>query len=282
VFSGIPGLYAKQLDGGGLAANDNLPRGPVYLCFPAFPDLMGIVIIAINYRERICMNHCPTQLHKITAAMKQKSAPLTLEELSAALNLHVHFLEKLGLRDPKHTLSCNLEVPYLDEDGCLPENGLVQGLGSFGSLEEDESHFSERGPNIPYGMWRLDKIRNHGWVLLVKHELDCWILWSHGIPALGIPDTIDWCGTWRKHLEGLEIFVWDEGTLLDPVSATNFLGTLKIMRGPIDQDELIKAHFKGQDLRAQINDLKDQAIPSMDCLGKMKTTGSLVVSKPNS
>ena len=55
-------------------------------------------------------------------------------------------------------------------------------------------------------MWRMDKIRRCGWVLLVKHEVDCWILWNYGIPALGIPDSIDWSGEWRAHLEGLEVW----------------------------------------------------------------------------
>jgi putative DNA primase/helicase len=39
-----------------------------------------------------------------------------------------------------------------------------------------------------YGLWRLEKIRRVGWVVLVEGESDTQTLWIHGIPALGIPE----------------------------------------------------------------------------------------------
>ena len=189
----------------------------------------------------------------------------TLERLSQFLNLRVEFLEDLGLRDFRYSLSGSLEVPYLDVDGCLAENDLVTNLDFFYLSGGKRPSPSPSGPRIPYGMWRMDKIRRCGWVLLVKHEVDCWILWNHGIPALGIPDNIDWSGEWRAHLEGLEILVWDEDTLADPLSAAVALGTLKLMRGSEALGKLRTVHLKGQNLFALINALKAQATSFMTC-----------------
>jgi len=38
-----------------------------------------------------------------------------------------------------------------------------------------------------YGLDRLNEIKKLRWVLLVEGESDCWTLWSHPLPALGIP-----------------------------------------------------------------------------------------------
>jgi hypothetical protein len=190
----------------------------------------------------------------------------TLEGLSRFLNLSVDFLEDLGLRDFRYSLSGILEVPYLDVDGCLAEDGLITNPGFFNFPGGKRPSPSPSGPRIPYGMWRMDKISRCGWVLLVKHEVDCWILWNQGIPAVGIPDHIDWSGEWSAHLEGLEVLVWDEDTLADPFSAAMALGTLKLMRGSEALGELLTAHLKGQNLFTLINALKAQATSLMACL----------------
>jgi len=56
-----------------------------------------------------------------------------------------------------------------------------------------------------YGLWRLDKAQQAGFVVLVEGESDCHTLWYHNIPALGIPGAT----TWRDerdavYLDGIE------------------------------------------------------------------------------
>ena len=43
------------------------------------------------------------------------------------------------------------------------------------------------GPLVPYGLDRLKTARQAGSIVLVEGESDCWTLWHHGFPALGIP-----------------------------------------------------------------------------------------------
>jgi hypothetical protein len=55
-----------------------------------------------------------------------------------------------------------------------------------------------------YGMWRLEKIRRAGWVVLVEGESDTQTLWYHDIPALGIPGVDTWKKEWADYLDGIE------------------------------------------------------------------------------
>src|SRR5262249_5418046 len=42
-------------------------------------------------------------------------------------------------------------------------------------------------PLAPYGLWKLDEARKAAFLLVVEGESDCWALWHHGLPALGLP-----------------------------------------------------------------------------------------------
>ena len=55
-----------------------------------------------------------------------------------------------------------------------------------------------------YGLWRLEKIRKAGYVVLVEGESDAQTLWYHKLPALGISGASDWKSEWSSHLEGVE------------------------------------------------------------------------------
>ena len=43
------------------------------------------------------------------------------------------------------------------------------------------------GTIVPYGLGRLEEARKAGYLVLVEGESDCWTLWYHGFPALGLP-----------------------------------------------------------------------------------------------
>jgi putative DNA primase/helicase len=44
-----------------------------------------------------------------------------------------------------------------------------------------------QGDIVPYGLWKLADGRQADFIILVEGESDCWSLWYHGFPALGIP-----------------------------------------------------------------------------------------------
>jgi hypothetical protein len=43
------------------------------------------------------------------------------------------------------------------------------------------------GEIVPYGLERLEEARKAGYLVLVEGESDCWTLWYHHVPALGLP-----------------------------------------------------------------------------------------------
>jgi hypothetical protein len=58
---------------------------------------------------------------------------------------------------------------------------------------------------MPYGLWRLGEARGLKLpsLVLVEGESDCWTLWHHGIPALGLPGASTAKCLEREHLEGI-------------------------------------------------------------------------------
>ena len=59
-----------------------------------------------------------------------------------------------------------------------------------------------------YGLHRLHKAREAGYVFLVEGESDCQVCWYYEEPALGVPGASNWKNEWAPHLAGIEeIFV---------------------------------------------------------------------------
>ena len=59
-------------------------------------------------------------------------------------------------------------------------------------VAKEGSHWS-KGPGeiVPYGLERLEEARKAGYLVLVEGESDCWTLWYHHFPALGLPGARD-------------------------------------------------------------------------------------------
>jgi RecA-family ATPase len=72
------------------------------------------------------------------------------------------------------------------------------------ALRAGEGSFMPKGSHVmPYGLERLQAARDAGDVVLVEGESDCWTLWSHGIPALGIPGAKSTKALRDEHLAGI-------------------------------------------------------------------------------
>src|SRR5262249_8280260 len=101
----------------------------------------------------------------------------SLEALAYTKRLPLQFLATLGVRND----SGRIAMDYLDVAGNLVFTRHRP--GRFGQ------HFDQpAGVKLqPYGLWRLENAYRRGVLILVEGESDCWALWFHGFPALGIP-----------------------------------------------------------------------------------------------
>jgi hypothetical protein len=101
-------------------------------------------------------------------------------DLARDKNLPKAFLSELGVVEEGSAL----RITYRLADGTTaPRQRIRTALAA-----KDGSIWTKgTGEVVPYGLWRLDEARRQGYLVLVEGESDCWTLWHHGIPALGIP-----------------------------------------------------------------------------------------------
>jgi hypothetical protein len=60
-------------------------------------------------------------------------------------------------------------------------------------VASEGSYWPAGRPLAAYGLWKVHEAHQAGFLILVEGESDCWALWHHGLPALGLPG----CGTAR-------------------------------------------------------------------------------------
>ena len=106
---------------------------------------------------------------------------LTLVDLASDKLLHWKYLLHLGITEQR--AGC-LQIPYHLPDGTpAPRHRLRTAL-----VAKEGSHWSKgSGEIVPYGLERLEEARKAGYLVLVEGESDCWTLWYHHFPALGLP-----------------------------------------------------------------------------------------------
>ncbi len=129
--------------------------------------------------------------------------PCTLENYAEAKGLPVEFLQKQGLRDQKYQGEPAVRISYRDEAG---QEAAARFRIALEKTEEGDDRFRWRTGSkaMLYGLWRLEAIREAGYVVLVEGESDAQTLWHLGVPALGVPGAGTWKPEWARFLEGLE------------------------------------------------------------------------------
>ncbi len=127
----------------------------------------------------------------------------TLETYAEAKALPVMFLKQLGLSTISYMGNKAVRMPYLNEDG---SEGAVRLRISQEKSPEGDNRFRWRKGSKPtlYGLWRMERVRQAGYVVLVEGESDCHTLWHHGIEALGVPGATNWKEEWAAQLDGVE------------------------------------------------------------------------------
>jgi hypothetical protein len=131
-----------------------------------------------------------------------RPTPVDLARLAAAKRLPVEFLEGLGLRD----VSRGVAIPYFDESGAELFVKTRHKLHRYEPPKERPLFTIPRGQRVAsYGDWRLDLARCEGRLILVEGESDCWALWLHDLPALGVPGANHARVLTAEHLVGIEL-----------------------------------------------------------------------------
>jgi putative DNA primase/helicase len=170
---------------------------------------------------------------------------LTLASYTAAKRLDLKLLEEFGLQEVRYSGLPALKVPYYDLGR---EEAAIRFRLRLEKGPEGDGRFRWRKGSKPllYGLWRLERARDAGYVVLVEGESDCHTLWSHDVPALGIPGSSTWRHEWSEHLDGLAtvyaIVEPDSGgeKLAEKLSTAAFADRLRLVRleGAKDASEL--------------------------------------------
>jgi putative DNA primase/helicase len=138
-----------------------------------------------------------------TKATPSTNGSITVAKLAAEKALPIEFLQSLGLHD---LTGGGVGMPYRGTRGDVlftRERESPRRKGRF---------YQPAGtPLRPYGLDRLEAVREAKHLYLVEGESDCWALWYHGLPALGIPGSNSARTLTPDCLEGVEtVYVHQE------------------------------------------------------------------------
>jgi hypothetical protein len=121
---------------------------------------------------------------------------LTVADLAKAKRLLQAFLRELGLTDLPQG---GVAIPYSGPTG---EEIAIKRRTAVKA--RDGSYWPKGKPLAAYGQWRLDTATKAGILILVEGESDCWALWKHGLPALGLPGASTVKTLLPEHVEALQ------------------------------------------------------------------------------
>jgi putative DNA primase/helicase len=171
---------------------------------------------------------------------KTQRKMLDLIALAQEKQLPWKYLFHLGITEER--AGC-LKIPYHLSDGTLaPRHRLRTAL-----VAKEGSHWSKgKGEIVPYGLERLEEARKVGYMVLVEGESDCWTLWLHQFPALGLPGAEMVRTLKEDYLVGIEkLYIVRESD----AAGARFVAHLKLM--------LEKWNWQGKALVVSLVDAKD-------------------------
>lgn len=120
-------------------------------------------------------------------SLQHRNSGCCLKDYARYKGIPRKFLQEQGLRDNKYSGKISLVIPYKGENG---EETAIRYRNSLTGVNRFSWKTGEK--NSMYGLWRLRKITDDEYIVLVEGESDCHTLWYHGIPALGLPGATNW------------------------------------------------------------------------------------------
>jgi hypothetical protein len=259
-------------------------------CCPAHDDQKPTLHVRVSDNGKIllkCFANCP--LETIVEAMELSMADLfppsssssssssgspttapsrnmlTLVELAKEKLLPWKLLFQLGVTE---RAGGSIQIPYHLPDGTVAPRYRIRT-----ALAAKEGSFWNQGAGeiLPYGLERLEEARKAGYLVLVEGESDCWTLWFHHFPALGLPGAAMANKLEECYLEGIEkLYILQE----PDTAGTRFVKSIEqrleswkwqgkayvvTLPGVKDPNELHKQDWKG--FKAAFQQALEQAEP---------------------
>ena len=160
-----------------------------------------------------------------------------------------------------------LKIPYMGTDG---QERTFRKRYPKGASKRFAWKYGAGDQLCMYGMWRMESIRENGFVILVEGESDSQTLWNMGFPALGIPGANMFKTEWANDLSGLVLYIHvepDKGgetfyqTMMRKLSDAGFEGTIKTFSvGPLGVKDPSELWCRdGDEAKAKLQNLLDQA-----------------------
>ena len=169
-----------------------------------------------------------------SSAIVQRLPGCTLTQYAEAKKLDISVLQIYGLKDCSYSKTPAVRIPYFDEN--MGGIAIRYRLALEKGVKDDTRFRWKSGSKpVPYGLWKLEESRNKGVITLVEGESDCHTLWSHGLPALGLPGASNWKNEWEHHLDGFSlVYVMiepDQGgeAIRKWLAKTNFCDRVKLV-----------------------------------------------------
>jgi hypothetical protein len=132
-----------------------------------------------------------------TPATARNGRSPTVADLAEVKRLPAEFLRDLGLSDSPNI---GVNFPYYD----MTHRQIA--VKRRTALKATEGSYWPKGrPLAAYGQERLDAAAKVGFLILVEGESDCWVLWYHDLPAVGIPGANAVKTLQREHVEAVGI-----------------------------------------------------------------------------
>jgi hypothetical protein len=134
----------------------------------------------------------------------------TLKAYAVEKKLPMDFLEgdEVALEQIDYWGKPAISIPYPDEDGNVVSERFRINLHKPTTGPDDRFRWRKGDRPLLYGLHRLHKAREAGYVFLVEGESDAQAAWYYEEPALGVPGASNWRDEWAPHLAGIEeIFV---------------------------------------------------------------------------
>lgn len=204
-----------------LSLREEKPGGRIFVkCFAGCKDTDVLESLGLNIKDLFPEGGNASPSLSVRSGLK-------VEDLAAAKKLPVEFLKSLGvdttwlrksLDNPEKTVVQALVdpatweamefksqwrevlIPYRGADGT--EARPRRRMRISGAPKHCWAGTKDDGDLIPYGLDRLQLARDKGFLVLVEGETDCWSLWLHEFPALGVPGASNAKTLRREYFDG--------------------------------------------------------------------------------